>query len=78
MEEEKRQRVKIEFSNDLKKQICEKEKQRIAERNAFFEEGIRMEEEARLRRLRLLDAKNRKMNELRFANNYKVFCIMNI
>ncbi|KAM7537326.1 hypothetical protein Aperf_G00000062148 [Anoplocephala perfoliata] len=67
LEEEKRQRVKIEFSNDLKKQICEKEQQRIAERNAFFEEGIRMEEEARLRRLRLLDAKNRKLDELRKA-----------
>lgn len=67
LEEERRNRMKMEFCNDLKKQICEKEQQRIAERNAFFEEGVRMEEEARLRRLRLEDAKNRKMEELRQA-----------
>lgn len=65
LEEEKRQKMKAECSRELKKQICEKEQQRIAERNAFFEEGIRNEEEARLRRMRLVEAKNRKMNELR-------------
>ncbi|VUZ40498.1 unnamed protein product [Hymenolepis diminuta] len=59
--------MKAECSRELKKQICEKEQQRIAERNAFFEEGIRNEEEARLRRMRLIEAKNRKMNELRKA-----------
>ncbi|VDL19210.1 unnamed protein product [Hymenolepis diminuta] len=67
LEEEKRQKMKAECSRELKKQICEKEQQRIAERNAFFEEGIRNEEEARLRRMRLIEAKNRKMNELRKA-----------
>nr|CDS17709.1 coiled coil domain containing 19 [Echinococcus granulosus] len=67
LEEKRRNKMKMEFCNDLKKQICEKEQQRIAERNAFFEEGVRMEEEARLRRLRLEDAKNRKMEELRKA-----------
>nr|CDS31649.2 coiled coil domain containing 19 [Hymenolepis microstoma] len=67
LEEEKRQKKKAECSEELRKQICEKEQQRIAERNAFFEEGIRSEEEARLRRMRLLEAKNRKMDELRKA-----------
>lgn len=61
----RRNKMKIEFCNGLRSQICEKEQQRIAERNAFFEEGVRMEEEARLRRLRLEDAKTRKMVELR-------------
>ncbi|VDK39807.1 unnamed protein product [Taenia asiatica] len=70
LEEERRNKMKMEFCNDLKKQICEKEQQRIAERNAFFEEGVRMEEEARLRRLRLEDAKSRKMEELRQALFY--------
>ncbi|VDD82543.1 unnamed protein product [Mesocestoides corti] len=65
LEQERRNKMKLEFCAGLKRQICEKEQQRIAERNAFFEEGVRMEEEARLRRLRLLDAKNRKMEELR-------------
>ncbi|VDO09371.1 unnamed protein product [Rodentolepis nana] len=67
LEEEKRQKKKAECSEELRKQICEKEQRRIAERNAFFEEGIRSEEEARLRRLRLQEAKNRKMEELRRA-----------
>ncbi len=57
--------MKIDFCNGLRRQICEKEQERIAARNAFFEEGVRMEEEARLRRLRLNEAKDRKMKELR-------------
>nr|VZI41059.1 unnamed protein product [Spirometra erinaceieuropaei] len=66
-EAELRKQNQINFCNEIKRQICEMEQERIAERNAFFEEGVRMEEEARLRRLRLEDAKNRKMNELRKA-----------
>ncbi|VDO98671.1 unnamed protein product [Schistosoma mattheei] len=50
---------------DLRLQICEKEKERIAERNAVFEEGLRLNEEARLRRLRLNEAKTRKLKELK-------------
>ncbi len=64
-EDNRRNKMKIEFCNGLRRQICEKEQQRIAERNAFFEEGVRLEEEARLRRLRLEDAKTRKMAELK-------------
>ncbi|CAH8441398.1 unnamed protein product [Schistosoma bovis] len=52
---------------DLRLQICEKEKERIAERNAVFEEGLRLNEEARLRRLRLNEAKTRKLKELKEA-----------
>ncbi|CAH8467243.1 unnamed protein product [Heterobilharzia americana] len=52
---------------DLRHQICEKERERIAERNAAFEEGVRLNEEARLRRLRLNEAKTRKLKELKEA-----------
>ncbi|CAL8105057.1 unnamed protein product [Calicophoron daubneyi] len=55
------------YAQEIRQQICQKEQQRIAERNAFFEEGVKLEEEARLRRIRLQDAKNRKLKELREA-----------
>lgn len=55
------------YSTEVRRQILEKEKQRILERNAFFDEGVQMEEEAKLRRVRLEEAKTRKINELRNA-----------
>ncbi|KAA3682382.1 uncharacterized protein DEA37_0013045 [Paragonimus westermani] len=55
------------YAQEIRRQICLKEQERISERNAFFEEGVRLEEEARLRRMRLMDAKNRKLRELRAA-----------
>ncbi|KAK4473614.1 hypothetical protein MN116_002966 [Schistosoma mekongi] len=57
----------VQNLNELRHQICEKERERIAERNATFEEGIRLNEEARLRRLRLNEAKTRKLKELKEA-----------
>ncbi|TPP39651.1 cilia- and flagella-associated protein 45 [Fasciola gigantica] len=55
------------YASEIRHQICEREQERIAERNAFFEEGVKLEEEARIRQLRLADAKNRKLRELREA-----------
>ncbi|KAF8566565.1 hypothetical protein P879_06421 [Paragonimus westermani] len=55
------------YAQEIRRQICLKEQERISERNAFFEEGVRLEEEAHLRRMRLMDAKNRKLRELRAA-----------
>ncbi|CAH8455391.1 unnamed protein product [Dicrocoelium dendriticum] len=55
------------YAEEVRKQICLKEQERIAERNAFFEEGVKLAEEARLRQMRLMDAKNRKLKELREA-----------
>lgn len=40
-------------ADDVRKQIREKEQLKIADRRSFFEEGIKMEEEARQRRQRL-------------------------
>ncbi|VEL40841.1 unnamed protein product [Protopolystoma xenopodis] len=64
-QEELRSRQRgINYASEIRRQICEKEQEKIAERNAFFDEGVRMEEEARLRHLRLEEAKRRKLNEL--------------
>ncbi|CAH8462160.1 unnamed protein product [Schistosoma turkestanicum] len=55
----------IQNLKDLRHQICEREKERIAERKAIFEEGQRATEEERLRRLRLNETKSRKLKELK-------------
>ncbi len=41
--------------------------QRIHERKAFFEEGIKLDEEAKLRRAKLEEIKRKKLDELRFV-----------
>lgn len=51
--------------DDVLDQIKEKEQAKISERNAFFEEGVRLDEEARLRRLKLDEIKRKKLGELR-------------
>ncbi|KAG5454245.1 hypothetical protein CSKR_113709, partial [Clonorchis sinensis] len=70
MENDQRERAEANqknkrYAEEIRKQICLKEQERIAERNAFFEEGVRLEEESRLRRMRLAEAKERKLRELR-------------
>ena len=57
------------FSNaaDVRAQIREREQARIGERNAFFEEGAKLDEEARQRRQRLEEVKRKKLDELRWA-----------
>ena len=56
---------KSKFSDDVRAQIREKEHQRISERNKYFEEGIKLDEEARQRQLKLEEVKRRKLEELR-------------
>ena len=53
------------YADEVRRQIREKEQLRIAERNAFFEEGIKLDEEARLRRQKLDDIKKKKLDALR-------------
>lgn len=64
-EENELRKKNEKYASEIRNQICEREQERIAERNAFFEEGVKLEEEARLRQLRLADAKQRKLRELR-------------
>ena len=53
------------FADDLRAQIVRHEKQKVVDRAEFFEEGVRREEEARLRRVRLDQIKTQKLDELR-------------
>jgi hypothetical protein len=53
------------FADDLRDQIVRHEKQKVEERAAFFDEGIKLDEQARLRRARLDEIKTQKLNELR-------------
>lgn len=64
-EEGIKHKQRIVHRNDVLGQIREKEQVKISERNAFFEEGVRLDEEARLRRLKLDEAKKKKLGELR-------------
>jgi len=54
-----------EFRAGIIKQIQEKQEDRINERRARYQEGVKLEEEAKVRRQRLEEAKIRKLNELR-------------
>jgi len=53
------------FSDEVRAQIREKERERISERSKYFEEGIKLDEEARQRQLKLEEVKRRKLEELR-------------
>ena len=65
MEEEQRNAKRQRFADDLRSQIVRHEKQKVVDRAEFFEEAVRREEEARLRRVRLDQIKNQKLEELR-------------
>jgi len=58
---------KLNHADDVRAQIRNKEQDRIAERNAFFEEGVKLDEEARARRSKLEAVKRKKLGELRDA-----------
>lgn len=53
--------------SELQQQIQEKEKERLLERKAFFEEGVKLDNEANARRARLDEIKQRKLEELKAA-----------
>ena len=64
--EEQDQHVKrLYHAEDVRKQIREKEQLKVGERNAFFEEGVKIKEEANARRARLDNIKGKKLKELR-------------
>jgi len=69
---EKEKRVEVDkrherdtYAEDVRLQIGEKENLRIRQRQAFFEEGVKLDEEARQRRVKLDDIKRKKLEELR-------------
>lgn len=62
------------FADDLREQIVRHEKQKVEERAAFFDEGVRLDEQARMRRMRLDEIKTQKLNELRRAGVPEKYC----
>ena len=65
MEEEKAMKSRKNYSENLQNQIRENELVRIKERKAFFEEGVKLDDEAKARRAKLDDIKRKKLDELR-------------
>ncbi len=61
-----KQKRKISVAQ-VRDQIKEKESHRIQQRNAFFEEGVKLDEEARNRRSKLDEIKRKKIQELRYV-----------
>lgn len=66
-EEEEARKKRLGHADEVRTQIREKEHARIAERNAFFEEGVKLDEEARQRRAKLEEVKRKKLETLRAA-----------
>lgn len=58
---------KLHHAEEVRKQIKEKEKDMIHSRQMFFEEGIKLDQEAQERRRRLDDIKKKKLDELQGA-----------
>ncbi|EDO26548.1 predicted protein, partial [Nematostella vectensis] len=54
-----------QYADEVRQQIREKEKERVKNRNAFFEEGIKLDQEAKARRQKLDEIKRRKLHELK-------------
>lgn len=54
------------FAEEVRHQIRQKEGERIAQRNAFFEEGVQLDAEAKARRAKLDALKEEKLQQLRY------------
>lgn len=67
LEEHAHRTKKLSHADDVRGQIRQKEQERISDRNAFFEEGVKLDEEARARRAKLELVKRKKLGELRDA-----------
>lgn len=65
-EEQESRKKRLTHADDVRKQIRDKEQVRVLERNAFFEEGVKLDEEARERRQKLEEVKKKKLSELRY------------
>lgn len=62
------------YAQDIREQISEKEKERVHLRKSYFEEGEKLNKEAKERRQKLDDIKRRKLKELRDAGVPDKYC----
>lgn len=72
--EDKMHRARKDYSHNLQNQIRENELVRIKERKAFFEEGVKLDDEAKARRAKLDEIKRKKLDELRHAGIPDKYC----
>ena len=56
---------RTKHASEVRRQIREKEKDRMTDRKSFFEEGIKLDQEAKERKEKLNEIKMRKLQELR-------------
>ncbi|CAF0760768.1 unnamed protein product [Brachionus calyciflorus] len=73
-EEDKAKMRQKNYSENLQKQIRTNEVQRIQDRRQFFEEGIKLDEEAKIRRAKLDEIKRKKLDELKMAGIPEKYC----
>jgi hypothetical protein len=66
-EERERRQRRLNYAQEVRDQIKNREHNRIHERNSHFEEGIRLDAEAADRRAKLEAIKRKKLDELRAA-----------
>ncbi|XP_028401364.1 cilia- and flagella-associated protein 45-like [Dendronephthya gigantea] len=62
------------YAQDIREQISEKEKERVHLRKTYFEEGEKLNKEAKERRQKLDEIKRRKLKELRDAGVPDKYC----
>lgn len=73
-QEETAHRERLDHAEEVRRQIREKEQLKVADRTAFFEEGVKINEEARMRRAKLDEIKRKKLDELRANGVPEKYC----
>uniref|UniRef100_A0A3P9AAU7 Cilia- and flagella-associated protein 45 n=1 Tax=Esox lucius TaxID=8010 RepID=A0A3P9AAU7_ESOLU len=74
-EKEEKHRIKLlRHAEGVRQQVREREMQAIALRKEIYKEGDRLNEEARLRRIRLDQIKEKKLSELKAAGLPEKYC----
>eukprot|EP00731_Ephydatia_muelleri_P011636 Em0006g530a len=76
-EQEKQSRAaanRRQHAQEIRKQVRKQEESKIANRRAFFEEGIKLDQEAKERRRKLDEIKQKKLAELKAAGIPDKYC----
>uniref|UniRef100_UPI003AAA80AC cilia- and flagella-associated protein 45 n=1 Tax=Centroberyx gerrardi TaxID=166262 RepID=UPI003AAA80AC len=73
-EEEKQRHKALRHADGVRQQVRERELLAVAKRREIFKEGDRLDEEARQRRLRLDEIKEKKLKELKAAGLPEKYC----
>ncbi|XP_033712494.1 cilia- and flagella-associated protein 45 isoform X2 [Orcinus orca] len=74
LEEEKKARGRLQYANELQRQVRENQQKQLQDRIATFEEGRRLKEEAQKWRERIEGIKKKKIEELRATGLPEKYC----